>query len=116
MWLFGYFLHVSEGVRSCQTFRIVMLNALKGNHWISARTCVSKKGLPVVTQQYPGAPTANGCGNKATQCDHASLRGYPASPGTPQQLGKPPSRPPVGASLGDRMSPQISSLNFATLS
>ena len=43
MWLFGYFLHVSEGVRSCQTFRIVMLNALKGNHWISARTCISKK-------------------------------------------------------------------------
>jgi hypothetical protein len=36
MWLFGYFLDVSEGVRPCQTFRIVMLNALKGNYWIFA--------------------------------------------------------------------------------
>jgi hypothetical protein len=50
MWLFGYFLHVSEGVRSCRTFWVVMLSELREIHGY---------GLRLICEPRPAFPFLN---------------------------------------------------------
>jgi hypothetical protein len=68
MWLFGYFLHVSG---------VVMLSALREIPGYPLELASQKRSggrKPAMSRR----PTANGCGNKATQCDYASFAWIPS--------------------------------------